>query len=117
MSEMNLLLLILTAKTDAYQESSLFGLSNGLAPAPTGLFGLGALGDLGVDQSPSPPIGLASPFARLAKTQACAYFSPPTDNVIHLSDSTSLMWYYSVAARDDPGQHWQNTLKAHACLC
>jgi hypothetical protein len=44
--------------------------------------------DLGVDQSPSPPIGLASPFARFADKQACAYFSPPTNYRINLNDST-----------------------------
>ncbi|KAJ7661776.1 hypothetical protein B0H14DRAFT_2658984 [Mycena olivaceomarginata] len=53
----------------------------GLHPHQRACLGLGL--DLGVDQSPSPPIGLASRFdglaslfARLAEKQACTYFSP-----------------------------------------
>ena len=60
-------------------ESDIFGLPNGLAPAPTGLDL-----DLGIDQSPSPAnrlaspfVGLASPFAHLAEKRACTYFSSP----------------------------------------
>jgi hypothetical protein len=43
--------------------------------------------DLGVDQSPSPPIGLASPFVGLR--WACAYLLSPTDYFVDLSEYTA----------------------------
>ncbi|KAJ6473721.1 hypothetical protein C8R45DRAFT_935837 [Mycena sanguinolenta] len=57
-------------------ESSLFGLPNGLAPAPTGFFGLG-LG-FGCRSKPKPGRSACKPVCSLSRETGFHYAPPPT---------------------------------------